>query len=597
MAVIAGISAIVTAGATFINWLRSGGKAAQLQERRMEDLAETWGTSAGEIRAEMERYGLSLDEWEAKQRAALDETAARWGVYPGEIMEALDEITLDQWVEQQEEHLESLAEQWNVSTEYIMEALAEQEISMDEWAAQQNEMLTDLEELWGISTDEITAQMNEQGISASQWADKMGQAWDSFQADVARNVDSIVNGFRRIPEEYGQSAEDLREIMEANIATTAAWRENMVELAGEVAPEMLAWLESKGPEFNSVVAEMLYCGDELEAWVETFNSATALGMTQALDNIDDPVIRDAIVSRLGEAGQAAAESTALEDGYRAAIENANTTGVTLAHEGGVAIGEAAVDGATSVDYSAIPQEIVSAISGGQGDVVSAMANVVSDLREQFDQMRQQADTIAREMMIQMHTAITTKTMPIHSAMETVRTGTMNALVPLQTDIPRITTEAMNGAYQSLTSGGDRLIARARVIADSVAATMARALQVRSPSRVMIKLFGNVMDGIYVGMDRGEDSLLKKAAAIAENLTDALTIDNMLCKMQAIVDTGVLSPRATMAPAGAFAGGTSPGGPVYNITNTANVTAPTPMSEYQITREMNAMSRRMRRQLG
>jgi len=52
-----------------------------------------------------------------------------------------------------------------------------------------------------MCTSEILAQMQEQGISAEQWASQMGQAWDSFQADVARNVDDIVNGFRRIPEE------------------------------------------------------------------------------------------------------------------------------------------------------------------------------------------------------------------------------------------------------------------------------------------------------------------------------------------------------------------------------------------------------------
>jgi len=155
---------------------------------------------------------------------------------------------------------------------------------------------------------------------------------------------------------------------------------------------------------------------------------------------------------------------------------------------------------------------------------------------------------------------------------------------------------MDGAYQALVKRGERMIQRARDIAAAVAAAMAETLQVNSPSGVMIDLFGNVMDGIEVGLNRGENAVLRKARAIAENISDALTVDDMVCKMQAIVDTGFLSPRAPLAPAGVFSGGTGSTGPVYNITNTASVTAPTPMSEYQITREMNAMSRRMQRQL-
>jgi len=598
--------------------------------KSISQLADTWGTSVADIEAEMENYGLTLDEWVERQDSALNEAAERWGVYPQEIMDALGEITLDEWVAQQEEQLDTLAEAWNVSTEYIMEALAEQGISLDEWEAQQKEMLEGLAEEWGMSTDEIVAQMNEQGISASQWAEKMGQAWDSFQADVARNVDSIVNGFRRIPEEYGQSAEDLRQIMEDNIATTEAWRENMGRIASEVSPEMLAWLESKGPEFNSVVAEMLDCETELAEWVATFDRATELGMTQALDNIDDPVIRDAIVSRLGEAGQAAADSTALEDGYRTAIGNANETGVALAREGGIAIGEAAVEGAASVDYSQIPQEITSAIRDGESQVIAAMQSVADGLKDVLDTMKQQADTSSNEMMDNMEQAITGKTDRVQAAVENLRTVIIDTLHPHLPETSRAIVEEslaammqavagmkadvrasfrtlgdymMAGLQEAMAEGERQAMIRARAIAEAIRATIAAAFKVKSPSRVMIDLFGNVMDGIYVGMDRGEASVVGKAGDISGNLVQTLTLDPALIeralgKIKAMADSGFMTSRMVLPTSSGFrkTEKAEKSDTIYNNTYNVTITAPKPLSEYEISRNLEDMSRRMQRRL-
>ena len=214
-------------------------------------------------------------------------------------------------------------------------------------------------------------------------------------------------------------------------------------------------------------------------------------------------------------------ASAYEGLGKSALQSMESASTPQAQSVGRSIGDTTVDGATSVNYSAIPDTITSAFDGGRGNVNASVDRIVSDIQQNFQKMKEQCDRLAQAMMTQVHTAITSKAMPIHSAMETVRIGTVNALTPLKTGLPNTTTEAMNGTYQALQSGGDRLIARARAIADAVAATMARALQVNSPSRVMIKLFGNVMDGIYVGMDRGEDPALKKAQSIAKKLATAL----------------------------------------------------------------------------
>ena len=136
----------------------------------VSQLADRWGTTTETIKAEMEEYGLTLDEWAQRQEDLLEEVADRWNVYAEDIMEALGEIDLNEWVAQQEEQLENLADAWNVSTDYIMQALEEQGISLEQWEAAQYEILDGLGEQWGMSTDEILAQMQEMGkTKAAPW--------------------------------------------------------------------------------------------------------------------------------------------------------------------------------------------------------------------------------------------------------------------------------------------------------------------------------------------------------------------------------------------------------------------------------------------
>ena len=418
--IVAAIAALIAVGARLISWFSRANREARAHAREVSDLADTYGISTETIEEDMERMGNTCTEvwqtvntaaqesasrfggcadeirgeiadlvyyyecyeqaiasWEATQMEALESTAAQWGVTAGEIYAYLGEITLDEWVEQQEAHLNELSDIWHMSSSDIQRELEEQGVSMEQWEAQQSDMVHSLAEEWGMSADEIKGYMNEMGMSASEMAVHMGQAWDDFNADVSRNVDSIINGFREIPTEYEQSAEDLRAIMEANIATTEAWRESMGEIASEVSPEMLAWLESKGPEFNSVIGEMLDCADELDAWVDAFDRTTALATDEALSNIDDPAIHNAIVSRLDETGQAVASSTVLGDSYETAINNATDRAVNIATQGGREIGDSFVESATNVDYAAIPNTISQTISAGQASMVQPMQQAVT----------------------------------------------------------------------------------------------------------------------------------------------------------------------------------------------------------------------------
>ena len=156
-----------------------------------QEAANRFGGCANEIRtqitylvAEYGCYEQAIASWEASQTEAIEEAAAQWGVYAGDVKDALGEISLDEWVAQQEEQLGELANAWNMSSDDIKAALYEQGISMAEWEVQQKDSLHALADEWGISVDDIIGEMNKHGISLDEWAASQQQAWADLQNDI-----------------------------------------------------------------------------------------------------------------------------------------------------------------------------------------------------------------------------------------------------------------------------------------------------------------------------------------------------------------------------------------------------------------------------
>lgn len=74
--------------------------------------------------------------------------------------------------------------------------------------------------------------------------------------------------------------------------------------------------------------------------------------------------------------------------------------------------------------------------------------------------------------------------------------------------------AGQGLLNGLASMEDSLVAKARSIANAVSAAMAKALQVKSPSRVMMRIGRFVGEGLEVGMDNSVGSVMRAARTLA-----------------------------------------------------------------------------------
>ena len=541
-----------------------------------QEAASVFGGCADEIRAEIAElvdyygcYELAIESWEATQMEALREVASQWGECAYNVRKALDDMTLDEWVSQQEQALEKLSDEWNMSTSDIQRELEEQGITMDEWALQQETTLTNVAQEWGLCTETARHYMNEMGMSADEWAAHMGQAWEDFNEDVARNVDRITNNFELIPSTLEQSSEEMREIMLANIATTQDWRENLSEIASRVGPDMLRWLEAQGPQFNETIESMLECDNELLQWVMILDQMTALGVQEAIDNVDCPMIQNAFESRMGLTGQAIASNTAIGDGQEAMLNTAGARAVGIASDCGHDVGNSFITGATSADYAVVPNTIEQAISAGQPGMVQPVEKAVTTMVNTFQNGMTSLNSsavgafskIGAAMSGGMSNVSTVTASGLNTIQKSFTTGMNNVVTTVRTNLSDIKNQfsqlssrlqssgsqavstlrstannmvsamnnvdsrfrsigqdVMNGLHGGILSREASLMATARRIADNIARTIRQALAIRSPSRVMREQIGRfIPEGIAAGIDKYADAAIDSVYELGNDL--------------------------------------------------------------------------------
>lgn len=76
-----------------------------------------------------------------------------------------------------------------------------------------------------------------------------------------------------------------------------------------------------------------------------------------------------------------------------------------------------------------------------------------------------------------------------------------------------------GALAGLSSIGSSIIAKAREIASSVASAMSSVWEIRSPSRLMIRMARYLGEGLIIGLDDKQDAVVKAAMRVAHGVAD------------------------------------------------------------------------------
>jgi len=207
-------------------------------------------------------------------------------------------------------------------------------------------------------------------------------------------------------------------------------------------------------------------------------------------------------------------------------------------------------------------------------------------------MSTRAQNVTTTMMTQMNSIIVSRTPTLKSSATSAGTEIVAGFEPMIQGAINVTNQMMDGIGTAMDNKAPGLFQKAKQIADQIAKTIADALEVKSPSRVMIRMFENVMMGIYKGMDGMSGMLYRTADDIADNIADRLSISpdvfsNAFDKLRAVTFSNPFS--VTMpTPAMASASG---GDIICNTHLHQNLTSPKPLSPSEVTREGQDFLRR------
>ena len=453
---------------------------------------------------------------------------------------------------------------------------------------------------WGVSVESIKAAWADAGGSFDEFVTAQDEGMAEYAESVAAHTDEVINSFKEIPAEYEMSAQEMIDTLRTNRERYAEWKQAMVEISGQVSAETLAELEKLGPGALSAINEMRENGGEgLRAFDEEIRATLDDSTGYASQVYNDPAFTGAPAAAFDAAAALVNENTALPvavtqqmEGARAAAEAVDFSEV------GQNIAADIVDGLNSADVTGAMQDITAAISNNTGRVTSAVTSMSTAVQTALRNMKTQAVNIATQMMTEINSAVVSRTATVRSSATALANGVVSSLRAMVSGAEGVAEDMMDGIGYAMDRKAPSLYSKARQIAANIAAIMADALDVNSPSRVMIRLFEYVMLGIYKGMDGMSGMLYREAESIAGGITERLTIspdiaDALVERMRAVTDSTPLG-GSTLVPQAAYAGA---GGATRYVTSlTQNITTPKPLSPSEMTREGQDLLRRSRWQL-
>lgn len=581
-----------------------------------------------------------------EEAVATKETVTReMGALEGEYTKIVEKNERIRQAEQEanqaahEKQLEQLGKKYYMTADEIQEALDKNGQDVDEWVEKNGEKLEqnakDLEKAsaaWGVSIDTIKAEMADQELSLDQWVSAQEKAWQDFENSVKERASGVVNGFKKIPGEFEKTGWELLEVLQTNKERYAAWEKNMEAITRELGPTAAEEFGKLGPEANSALEQILASTELLDEYRDVFGVKIDEATGQAIEDWNDPKFIGAASSAIDQSAEQVRGNTAIQDATEEALAaNKVTDAVDSNAEAYAAAGDTMAEAiATGMGRSgskiteALAQAIISssgqiadsaqyigvAVSDGAEQgltrfptvITSAMTKGSTAIRGSSTQFNAAVRTVTNGIlstlnpfpnnfqrvfsnaMTQAQSAITSRRSVIVGAASSVASGVVAALQPMISGAINAASQMMNGISYAMASKAPGLYSQARGIANNIAQTMADALKVQSPSKVMISIFGNVMDGIEVGMERGEKRVLDTAESIARDIIDVFTggygtslYDSMAgivsAKPMAALTSSTALSRLDRAPAGYVDNAT------YNFYN------PQALSPSEQTREM------------
>ncbi|MEN2467883.1 tape measure protein [Ornithinibacillus sp. JPR2-1] len=530
--------------------MKASAKANEELAKKVEELAKKENKSAGEkallqshiesLNGSIEGLNLAYDEEANALNMSSKELQARVDLMKEQesglaAQERLAEIMKEQnEAQMQLEEINTLQDEWNKKADEkvvkageakdALEELDEQEAALKETLSQLTVQQEETEQQIVTSTENIAAAIESGNLrqitSYEELSESQKEAFDSMKSAYDELVDNATNAFERMNEESKVTADEMIANLEHNQKMTEQWGENVAKLydwAGKEGHEgFLQWLETMGPES---AAELAVVADMSDTELKRFAELMDKGAETATDSL----------------------KTALGDGFEDAVD----TMVKFVDDGAKTMREQIKSSGFDEIGSMVPEGLVSGVEDGISDVEKAtekMADkaVLSTKKKlKVKSPSRVYKEIGGHVTDGMVLGVSDGTKKVIRTMQNLALSMIKQYKNTPTQFNSIGKNAMAGLNQGLLSGRARVLSTARSIANEIARTMQRALDIHSPSRVMKNKVGKwVPEGIALGIKENAKSVYRELEALSTNMLKTSTPEQALGTSRMAYATGV-----------------------------------------------------------
>lgn len=437
------------------------------------------------------------------------------------------------------------AHQYGLSFEQILNEASKMEGGLEEWQEKISGRMTEsgmdvgmLAKKWGMTVQEVDAYCKQWGLNY----DEFNALMKTMHTEAGEDVDALASI-------WGVSANEIREWIAMNESDVQGWSDMMEKAWDEYKEVVEEHTEGVINSFEEIPAKSEMSADQMIKILKK-NRERYAKWQKNMAQISSMVSAETL-----------AELEKLGPGANSALED-------MMKNGGAKLKQFDEEIRKTVEDS------TSYASSSQGFRDPRFINAPAEA------IGQSADAIRDG-----------KTLPAAAQNKVTETKAAMRDAVQTADFAGIGKAIMDGIIAAMDGKATALYAKARQIANRVAGTMRDALAVRSPSRVMIDIYSNVMMGVYKGMEGMEGKLYRKADSISTGIADRLRIDpravtSLAGRLKTLTQ---VDPLRVNTPVYAAAG--APGSINYSTNLTQHITSPTPLSPSRITQEAQDLLKR------
>lgn len=321
-----------------------------------------------------------------------------------------------------------------------------------------------------------------------QLVDDMMSKWQEYQ-------DAATDMFDKLTDKPKTSISEMQTNLEENQRIIGEWADNIAKLSERGIDEgLLETLRAAGPESAGHVKELVNSSDtELQKLSDTFANG-------------GEVATDALSKSLGIGGTGVAE--AVGD----LVENTTSTMKQKIEASDFnAVGQS------------IPEDMKSGIESGAPDTVDAAVKMADDTMKETksalgtNSPSKEFTTIGESVPEGMTLGINNGTPKAIEAAKKLATELLKPFDKTPADFRDIANNAMLGFNEGLNNRRGQVLATARSIANQVAQTMRKALDIHSPSRVTRKIGNETGEGLNLGLKDQQNNVSATSEKMAKTV--------------------------------------------------------------------------------